>query len=172
MVKGPSPLVPLLLVLSLGLLLHGQNIIERISLALDIEDINFTFYFFIPLLAIVFVYYTTQSILTSLIVILLTYTVFKILFGPLLLVVLLCLAIIYAPSLQGYNNNYYYYYYYQQSRVYRLRDHEDEFKRWGWLFIILIFLAFQVMFSTTQGNDWGLAMLALVIYFLFNFCSE
>lgn len=168
MVKGPSPLVPLLLVLSLGLLLHGQNIIERISLALDIEDIEFTFYFFIPLLAIVFVYYTTQSIIASLVVILLTYTVLKILLGPLLLVVLLCLAIIYASSLQGYDN----YYYYQQTRIYRVRDHEDEFRRWGWLAIILIFLAFQVLFSIAQGNEWGLAMLALVIFFLFYFSSD
>ncbi|MCD7452838.1 hypothetical protein HAX54_018279 [Datura stramonium] len=168
MVKGPSPLVPLLLVLSLGLLLHGQNIIERISLALDIEDINFTFYFFIPLVVIVFVYYTTQSITASLVVVLLTYTVLKFLLGPLFLVTLLCMASIYAPSLQGYHN-----YYYQQSRVYRVRDHhEDEFRRWGWLSIILIFLAFQVLFSTAQGNEWGLAMLALVVYFLFNFFSE
>lgn len=161
MVKGPSPFVPLLLVLILGLLLHGQNITESVSLALDIEDINFTFSIFIPFLAIVFVYYTTQSILASLIIILLTYTILKILLGPLLLVVLLCLIIIYAPSLQGYNNYYY-----------RVRDGEDEFRRWGWLYIILIFLVFQVMFSSTQGNEWGLAMLGLVIYFFFNFFRE
>lgn len=161
MVIGPSPFVPLLLVLSLGLLLHGQNIIERVPLALDIEEIYFTFYIFIPFLAVVFVYCTTQSILASLIVILLTYTVLKILLGPLLLVVLLCLIIIYAPSLQGYNNYYY-----------RVRDNEDEFRRWGWLYIILIFLGFQVMFSSTQGKEWGLAMLGVVIYFLFNFFSE
>lgn len=170
MVKGPSPFVPLLLVLSLGLLLHGQNIIERISSALDFEDISFTFYLFIPFLAIVFVYHTTQSILASLIVMLLIHTVLKILFGPLLVAVLLCLTIIYVPSLQDYNN--YYYYYYQQSRVYRVRDHEDEVRRWGWLYIILIFLVFQVMFSTIQGSEWGLVMVALVIYFLFNFPSD
>lgn len=125
MAKGPSPLIPLLLVLTLGLLLHGQCLINTVSLA---EDINLTFFLVIPLLAILLVHYTTQSIMLPLSVILLTYTVSKILIGPLVLVIIIYLASFYAPSLQGNN--------YQQSRVY---GHEDGFGGWGLAMLVFLF---------------------------------
>lgn len=159
MAKGPSPMIPLLLVLTLVLLLYGHSlIINTISLG---EDLNFTFFLLIPLLTIFLLYNTTQSIILPLSFVLLSYTFSKILFLPLVLVIIIYLASFYLPYFQ--ENRY------RQSRVH---GYEDEFGGWGWLFLVLIFLVCQVMFFKAEGNAWGIFVVVVIFFFLYNCFSD
>lgn len=159
MAKGPSPLIPLLLVLTLVLLLYGHSlVINTISL---VEDLNFTFFILIPLLAIFLLYNSTQSIILPLSFILLSYTFSKILVVPLVLVIIIYLTSFYSSFFQGNR--------YKQSRVY---EYEDEFGGWGWLLLVLIFFVCQVMSFKVEGNAWGFVVVVVIFFFLYNCFSD
>ncbi|CAA2956331.1 hypothetical protein CDL12_19503, partial [Olea europaea subsp. europaea] len=88
MAKGPSPIIPLLLAVSLGLLLRGQSQIN-LPLVSEAENAVFKFVVFVPFLVFLTVYSTTHTIVAPLALILIVYTVTTMLFGPLVLILII-----------------------------------------------------------------------------------
>lgn len=102
MTKGPSPILPLLLVVGLGLLLRGS----ASSLAFDLplvssgENALFTCFVFIPILLLLAAYSTAHTVVLPLALILITYTVSTMLLGPLMLILIVYLAGAYLASVK------------------------------------------------------------------------
>ncbi|KAL2234600.1 UNVERIFIED_CONTAM: hypothetical protein Sindi_1192200 [Sesamum indicum] len=94
MAKGPSPLIPLLMVVALGLLLRGTSFPTNLGLpsVTEAESAVFMCFFCIPLLVILAMYSTTQTTVLPLALVLVTYTVSTMLLGPLMLILIVYLA--------------------------------------------------------------------------------
>lgn len=100
MAKGPSPLIPLLLVVALGLLLRGNSFPANLELPLvsDAEQAIFMCIVLIPFLLLLAIYSTSHTIVLPLALILVTYTVTTMLLGPLMLILVVYLASAYLPA--------------------------------------------------------------------------
>lgn len=164
MAKGPSPIIPLLLVLILGLVLLGQTLIRNLSLVLEAQDTTFTFILFIPLLACLFIYYTTQTIILPLALILITYMVTKMLLGPLVLILIVYLSMCCGSSYQWRHGN-------ASAGAHSLRD-VDENGGWWWMLLAIAFLTLHGMFSLEEGSKWGLALVIVLFFILYNLCIK
>nr|GMD94388.1 hypothetical protein MIMGU_mgv1a015239mg [Ipomoea batatas] len=169
MAKGPSPLIPLLIVLTLGLLLHGETMMGYFSFALEVsEDTSFFAVFLVfPVLALLGLYYTSQAIiLPALTVLLVMYWLTKILLWPLFLVFLVCLAVLLGSSSSSVQWEFSY-----RSGV-RFNGGGGEFGGWGWWLLLLVaFLVLHGVFNFAEGNGWGFALLAVFLFVVYNFSN-
>lgn len=163
----PSPVIPFLIVAVLGFLVHGRSVIEDISIVSDhAEDTAFTLILVLPLVILLLIYFTSQSLVLPLAILLITYAISKMILGPLLLILIIYFLSVYAPSLdgdhvfRGFSN-----------RRRRTEGGGDEYG-WGCVLLFVVFLALHGMFSQ-GGSYWGLVIL-LVLFFVFtNFnCSS
>ncbi|KAK4422454.1 hypothetical protein Salat_1827900 [Sesamum alatum] len=147
MAKGPSPLIPLLLVVALGLLLRGSSFPTNLGLPAitEAESVVFTCFFCIPFLVILAIYSTTHTIVLPLALVLVTYTVSTMLLGPLVLILLVYLAGACLPSFRG----------------------NGEDLGWGCL-LIVVFVLLQWGFSE-EGRQSGALVVAIVIFFYYYF---
>lgn len=164
MAAGPSPLIPFLLVATLGFLLHGRSLMEDISLVSDAEDSAFTLLIVVPIVVLLLVYQITQSLVLPLAVILIIYAVMKMFLGPLVLILVIYFLSVYLPTfefLQGNNSH--------SSQGYH-DSNRDEYG-WGCVLLFATFLALHGMFS--EGFcQWGLVLIAILFFLLYNFqCS-
>lgn len=165
MAKGPSPIIPLLLVLILGLLLLGQTLMRNLSLVFEAQDTTFTFVLFIPLLACLLIYYTTQTIILPLALILTTYMVTKMLLGPLILILIVYLSMCYGSSYRWRHGN-------ASARAHSLRDVDDENGGWSWVLVAIAFLILHGIFSVGEENKWVLALVIVLFFILYNLCTN
>lgn len=166
MATGPSPLIPFLLVATLGFLLHGRGLMDDISLVSDAEDSAFTLLLVIPIVVLLLVYQITQSLVLPLAVILIIYAVTKMFLGPLVLILIIYFLSIYLPSFEyspGNNT-------YRSGQVYNERN-TDEYG-WGCLLLFAVFLALHGVFSEGFGQ-WGIVLIAVLFFLVYNFqCSS
>nr|GMD97385.1 hypothetical protein MIMGU_mgv1a015239mg [Ipomoea batatas] len=170
MSKGPSPLIPLLTVLTLGLLLHGETMMGYFSFALEDTSVSAVFFVFPVLAFLVVMYYTTQAIiLPAITVLLVMYWVTKILLGPLFLVFLVCLAVLLGSSSSSVQWEFSYR---SGVRFNGGRGSGDEFGGWGWWLLLLVaFLVLHGVFSFAEGNGWAFALLAVFLFVVYNFSN-
>lgn len=146
MAKGPSPIIPLLLAVSLGLLLRGQSQIN-LPLVSEAENAVFKFVVFVPFLVFLTVYSTTHTIVAPLAAIQIVYTVTTMLFGPLVLILIIHIV--------------------NSSSAFLKSDGEP---RWEFLLVLVFFVLNWVV--SDSGRQCGALMLALLIYVLFHFMDK
>ncbi|KAL3498012.1 hypothetical protein ACH5RR_040744 [Cinchona calisaya] len=156
---GPSPLIPFLMVATLGFLLHSQGLFEDISLVSDAQDSAFTLLLVLPIVVLLLVYQFTQSLVLPLAAILIIYAVTKMYLGPLVLIVVIHFLSVYLPSFE----------FLQGNNRYHDRD-RDEYG-WGCVLFFALFLALHAMFSE-QFGQWGLVLIAVLVFLLYNFQSS
>ncbi|KAL1556918.1 hypothetical protein AAHA92_12473 [Salvia divinorum] len=141
MAKGPSPLIPLALVVLLGLLLRGASFplsLDHLPLASEAEHAVFMCIVLIPFLLVLALYSASHTVVLPLALILAAYTVTTMLLGPLMLILVVYLASAYLPVLKC--------------------DGED--LGWG-CFLILSFMLLQWILSE-GGRQSGVLLLAIV----------
>ncbi|KAL9167742.1 hypothetical protein ABFS82_05G117000 [Erythranthe guttata] len=155
---GPSPLIPLLLVVSLGLLLRMNdsiifpiNLIPDYYLPLlaeisDAENAIFLCVLCIPFLVALAVYSSSHSIVLPIALVLVTYTVATVLLGPLVIILIVYMGGVWLPCFKCYGS--------------------EEFGL-GCLFVLVFFLM-QQGFSDEGGRS-GAVILAVVIFFCYHF---
>ncbi|KAL0302525.1 UNVERIFIED_CONTAM: hypothetical protein Sangu_3096000 [Sesamum angustifolium] len=146
MPKGPSPIVPLLLVVGLGLLLRGSSSSVSLNLPLVSEGENavFTCFIFIPVLVLLAVYSASHTIVLPLALILVMYTVTTMLLGPLMLILIIYLAGAYLASVKC----------------------NGEELGWGCLLVIGFFLLHWVL--SEEGRQSGVLVLAIMIFLCYH----
>ncbi|KAL1552680.1 hypothetical protein AAHA92_13449 [Salvia divinorum] len=146
MSKGPSPILPLLLVVGLGLLLRGSSS----SLSLDLplvsggENALFTCFVFIPVLVLLAAYSTAHTIVLPLALILITYTVSTMLLGPLMLILIVYLAGAYLTSVKC----------------------NGEELGWGCILVLGFFLLHWVL--SQESRQSGALVLAIMIFLCYH----
>ena len=156
MATGPSPLIPFLLVATLGILLHGRSLMDDISLASDAENSAFTVLLVVPVAVLLLVYQITQSLVLPLAIVLIIYAVTKMFLGPLVLILVIYFSSIYLPSFELFRGS---------GQVYHERD-RDEYG-WGSILLFAAFLSLHGMFS--EGfSQWGLVLVAVLLFLLYN----
>lgn len=165
----PSPVIPFLMVAVLGFLVHGWSVIEDISIVSDhAEDTAFTLILVVPLVILLLIYFTSQSLVLPLAILLITYVISKMILGPLFLILIIYFLSVYAPSFDG-------------DRVFRGFSNSNSNRRrsggggdeygWGCVLLFVVFLALHGMFSQ-GGSYWGLVILAVLFFVFTNFnCS-
>lgn len=149
MTKGPSPLIPLLLVVTLGLLLRGNSFPASLELPLvsDAEHAVFMAIVIIPFLLFLALYSARYTIVIPLATILVTYTVSTMLLGPLMLILVIYLASDHLPAFKS--------------------NSEDL----GWGCLLLVgFLLLQWILSE-EGRQSGALIVALVVLICYSFRS-
>lgn len=146
MVKGPSPIVPLLLVVGLGLLLRGSATSMNLDLPLlsNGENAVFTCFVFIPVLVLLAVYSTSHRIVLPLALILVTYTVSTMLLGPLMLILIIYLAGAYMASVKC----------------------DGEELGWGCILLLGFFLLHWVL--SEESRQSGTLVLAIMIFLCYH----
>ncbi|PIN07924.1 hypothetical protein CDL12_19503 [Handroanthus impetiginosus] len=145
--NGPSPIVPLLLVVGLGLLLRGNSSsITTLNLPLVSEGENaiFTCFIFIPILVLIAAYSTSHTILLPLALILVTYTVTTMLLGPLMLILIIYLAGAYLASVKC----------------------NGEELGWGCVLVLVFFLLHWVL--SEEGRQSGALVLAIMVFLCYH----
>lgn len=154
----PSPVIPFLMVAVLGFLVHGWSVIEDISIVSDhAEDTAFTLILVVPLVILLLIYFTSQSLVLPLAILLITYAISKMILGPLFLILIIYFLSVYAPSFDGDRNR-------------RRSGGGDEYG-WGCVLLFVVFLALHGLFSQ-GGSYWGLVILAVLFFVFTNFnCS-
>lgn len=146
MAKGPSPILPLLLVVGLGLLLRGS----ASSLTLDLplvssgENALFTCFVFIPVLVLLAAYSTAHTIVLPLALILITYTVSTMLLGPLMLILIIYLAGAYLASVKC----------------------NGEELGWGCILVLVFFLLHWLL--SQESRQSGALVLAVMIFLCYH----
>lgn len=141
MSKGPSPLIPLLLVVALGLLLRGNSFPLNLDLPLvsDAEQAVFMSIVFIPFLLFLALYSASHTIVLPLSLILATYTVTTMLLGPLMLILVVYLASAYLPAFKC----------------------NGEDLGWGCLLLVAFLLMHWIL--SEEGRQSGALLLAVVV---------
>ncbi|KAL2517301.1 Uncharacterized protein Adt_13548 [Abeliophyllum distichum] len=147
MAKGPSPIIPLLLAVSLGLLLRGHSQIN-LPIISEAENAMFTFVVFIPFLVLLTIYSTTHTIVVPLALVLIMYTVTTMLLGPLVLILILYIA--------------------NSCSAFLKSDGEE--LGWGFLLVLVFFVLNWVV--SDAGRQWGVIVLAILIYVLYHFVDK
>ncbi|KAI3468528.1 hypothetical protein Pfo_025191 [Paulownia fortunei] len=144
--EGPSPIVPLLVVVGLGLLLRGNSSSISLDLPLvsDGENAIFTCFVFIPVLVLLAVYSTSHTIVLPLALILVTYTVSTMLLGPLMLILIIYLASAYLASVKC----------------------NGEELGWGCMLVLVFFLLHWVL--SEEGRQSGALVLAIMIFLCYH----
>ncbi|KAL8521434.1 hypothetical protein ACS0TY_011816 [Phlomoides rotata] len=144
--KGPSPIVPLLLVVGLGLLLRGSATSMNLDLPLlsSGENAVFTCFVFIPVLVLLAVYSTSHTIVLPLALILVTYTVSTMLLGPLVLILIIYLASTYMASVKC----------------------DGEELGWGCILVLGFFLLHWVL--SEESRQSGALVLAIMIFLCYH----
>lgn len=147
MAKGPSPLIPLALVVLLGLLLRGASLPLdlHLPLASEAEHAVFMCIVMIPFLLVLALYSASHTVVLPLALVLAAYTVTTMLLGPLMLILVLYLASAYLPAFKC----------------------DGEELGWGCL-LILSFMVLKWILSE-EGRQSGallLAVVALICYSL------
>ncbi|KAH6824454.1 hypothetical protein C2S53_002864 [Perilla frutescens var. hirtella] len=147
--KGPSPLIPLLLVVTLGLLLRGNSFPVSLELPLvsDAEQAIFMAIVFIPFLLFLAIYSANHAIVLPLALIFVTYTVTTMLLGPLMLILIIYLASDYLPAFKS----------------------NGEELGWGCL-LLVGFLLLQWILSE-EGRQSGALLLAVVVLICYSLRS-
>ncbi|KAG8382053.1 hypothetical protein BUALT_Bualt05G0036500 [Buddleja alternifolia] len=142
MARGPSPFIPLLLVVALGLLLRGTSFPINLSLPLvsEAENAVFLCFIFVPLLVPLAIYSTNHTIILPLALVLVTYTVTTTLLGPLMLILIIYLGGVWLP----------------------LFKYDGEELGWGCL-LVLVFILLQWVLSD-EGRQSGALVLAILIF--------
>ncbi|KAL6547691.1 hypothetical protein OROHE_009396 [Orobanche hederae] len=105
MAKGPSPLIPLLLLVALGLLLHSNSFPATLNLPLasEAENTIISCILFVPFLVLLDIYSTNHAILVPLALLLVTYVISTMLLGPLMLISIALVATKYSSSFKECN---------------------------------------------------------------------
>lgn len=161
---GPSPLIPFLMVITLWYIIYGHSVVSSVSLVSQFEKMSLDFLVIIPILVLLLLVFSTQSIIVPLILILVVYMVSTTLLGPLILVIL-----IYVFSVGRFDNG--------GGRDNRYeRDDDDRYDRdgdnvnvgFGSILFIVMFMVLLGMFSQEEGYDWRTALLVIVIFILYN----
>lgn len=156
MSAGPSPLIPFLMVIILWLIIYGRSLINSFSL---VQQTSFDFLVVIPLLSILFIYFSSQSILVPLMLVLVMYMVSVTLFGPLILLFVIYFLSVYWPIInrgrdrgggrgcnyEGYGN-----------------------VGWGSVWFFMLFLILQGLFCDGEGYNWFISFLIALIFILYN----
>ncbi|KAL8063829.1 hypothetical protein ABFX02_01G052300 [Erythranthe guttata] len=146
--KGPSPIVPLLAVVGLGLLLRGSTAASMVSLDLplvsDGENAIFTCFVFVPVLVLLAVYSSSHTIVLPLALIMMMYTVSTVLLGPLVLILIVYLAGAYVATVEC----------------------NGEELGWGCVMVLGFFLLHWVM--SQEGRQSGALVLAVVIFLCYH----
>lgn len=157
MVPGPSPVIPFLLVLTLGLVIHGGSLMNTVALISDAEQATLNFVLVIPLLFLLLVHFLSATIIVPLALVLITFVVRKMLLGPLVLVFIIYFASVFFPSLQTYYTG-------------RGTYHEGETNEYegGSTLILVIFLVLSSLVYQGDGNKLGLLLVAMLLYFFCN----
>ncbi|KAL8498686.1 hypothetical protein ACS0TY_021865 [Phlomoides rotata] len=150
MAKGPSPLIPLLLVVALGLLLRSDSFPAALNLPLvsEAENTLFTFIILIPFVVLVAIYSTTHSILLPLALLLVTYTVTTKLLGPLTLILIVYLVSVCSPSFKC----------------------NGEELAWGCALALGFFVLHWLL--ADEGRHWPTVIIAIILFFSFHFSSS
>ncbi|KAL3645795.1 hypothetical protein CASFOL_010975 [Castilleja foliolosa] len=148
MAKGPSPLIPLLLVAGLGLFLRGNSFPFNFNLpsASEAESAIFIYVLSVPFLMILTVW-ANHMIVLALLLTLVTYTVSTVLLGPLMLILIVYVAGKYLSSFKC----------------------NDEELGWGCVLLLVLFLLRWV--SLDEGRQSGALVVAIVIFACFHFGS-
>lgn len=151
MVKGPSPVIPLLLVVALGLLLRSNSFPLTLNLNLPLvseaENAILMFVLFIPILVIMAIYSASHTILLPIAVVLTMYTVSTILLGPLMLISIVYLAGGWLPAFKC----------------------NGEELGWGCLAVLVFFLVQWAL--SDEGRQSGALVLAIVVLLCYHFSS-
>ncbi|CAA2992760.1 hypothetical protein CDL12_19503 [Olea europaea subsp. europaea] len=149
MAKGPSPIIPLLLAVSLGLLLKGNFQVNLPTIS-EAENAIFTFVVFIPFLVLLTIYSTStnHAIVVPIALILIMYTVTTMLLGPLVLILIVYIA----NSCSGF-----------------LKSGGEELG-WGFMLVLVFFVLNWVV--SDAGRQWGVLVLAILIYVLYHFVDK
>lgn len=100
MVAGPAPVIPFLMVLTLGLVIHGGSLMNTVYLISDAEQATLDFVLVSPLLVLLLVHFLSETIIFPLALALATFMVSKMLLGPLVLIFAIYFASVIFPSLQ------------------------------------------------------------------------
>ncbi|GFP79360.1 hypothetical protein PHJA_000079500 [Phtheirospermum japonicum] len=149
MAKGPSPLIPLLLVAGLGLLLRGNSFPLNLNLpsASEAESAIFMCVLLVPFVVLLAVYSATHTVVLPLLLAFVTYTVSTMLLGPLMLILIVYVAGKYLSSFKC----------------------NDEELGWGCMLLLVFFLLQWV--SLDEGRQSGALVVAIVIFACFHFRS-
>lgn len=136
----PSPIVPLVLVVGLGLLLRGSSSSMALNLPLvsDGENALFTCLIFIPVLLFLAIYSTSHAIVLPLALVLVMYTVTTTLLGPLVLILIIFVGGTYLTS---------------------VKCNGDELG-WGFLLVFGFFMLHWVL--SQEGRQSGALVLAIM----------
>lgn len=160
MVPGPSPVIPFLIVLTLGLVIHGGSLTNTVALISDAEQATLDFVLVIPLLLLLLVHFLSETIIVPLTLVLVTFMVSKMLLGPLVLIIIIYFASIFFPSLPTYYT----------GRGTYLEGEMNEYEGGSTYstLILGIFLILTRLVYQGDGNKLGLLLVALLLYLFCN----
>lgn len=157
MANGPSPLIPFLVLITLGIVIYRQTLLTSVSMILNLEQTIFDFVLAISLLVFLMAYFITGSITISLVLMLIVYLVSKMLLWPLILILISIILLVnnYLPPLQGLPQD-------------QEMDGRSEERGWGFILLSFIFLVLYGLLYEGEGYDLGVALLAILFFILYN----
>lgn len=162
---GPSPLIPFLMVITLWYIIYGHSVVNSVLLISQFEKMSLDFLVIIPILVLLLLVFSTQSIIVPLMFILLVlYMVSKTLLGPLILIILIYVFSVGRFDNGGgrgrYDDD-------SDSEGYQ-RDRDDGNVGCGFILFIVMFMVLLGLFYQGEGYDWRTALLVIVIFILCN----
>lgn len=159
MADGPRPLIPFLMVITLWFIIYGRSLMNSFSL---VEKMSFDFLVVVPILLLLFIYFSSQSVIVPLILVLVMYIVFKTLLGPLILIFIIYFLSVYLPMIGTYRRR-------GGGRGgYFERDGGYENVGWGSVWFFVMFIVLYGLFYEGEGHDWYIALVITVIFILYN----
>ena len=158
MATGPSPVIPFLLVVTLGLAIYGGSLTNNVSPLSNIEQATLDLLLVIPLLVLLLVYIFGESIIVPLTIVLVTYTVSKMLLSPLVLVLIIYFVSIFLPFFELY---------YIKRGDYHEREMMEYEGRSILLLVVFLFLS-SLLCHGDGNNKLGIVVVVVVLYFLYD----
>lgn len=99
--KGPSPLIPSLIISLLIVATCGPILMNSATFLSGVEDTTVSFVFVIPLLSMLMIYFVSDSVIVPLVLLLLVYFLGRMVMGPLILLLIIHVLSSLFPTYQG-----------------------------------------------------------------------